>query len=184
VSGVHDLSRKDQLWREFERSVGGWLTGLDPEAVVRRNEFVIGLLSWVPRQIDVFVAGKVAGIPVTVVVECKRHTRPVGIGIVDQFVGKLLDVGADKGSLYSHSGYTAEAITRARNSRSPAVLTVQLGPSTNVDVAEPVDPLVNALRLPDSPEWAPRPILGVPSSLDLGPTDYAYFARTGCWPIR
>lgn len=34
-------------------------------------------------------------------VECKRYRRRVAIGDVDQFVGKLIDVGADQGILYS-----------------------------------------------------------------------------------
>jgi hypothetical protein len=102
------------------------LAALDPRAEVFHNRHVKGRLSGAMRQIDVLAVGSVAGVEVTLVVECKRYRRPVAIGDVDQFVGKLIDVGADRGILYSHSGFTGSAVARAMGAASPAVVPVVL----------------------------------------------------------
>lgn len=78
------------------------------------------------RQIDVLARGLVAGVEITLVVECKLYQRPVAIGDVDQFVGKLIDIGADRGILYSGSGFTGGAAARALGAVSPAVMPVVL----------------------------------------------------------
>jgi hypothetical protein len=41
--------------------------------------------------------GTVVGLEISVAAECKRYARAIGIGAVDQFVGKLLDLGAERG---------------------------------------------------------------------------------------
>lgn len=74
------------------------------------------------RQIDVLVIGSVTGVEMTLVVECKLYQRRVAIGDVDQFVGKLIDVGADRGILYSGSGFTGGAAARAMGAANPTVM--------------------------------------------------------------
>jgi hypothetical protein len=95
----------DPLWRRYELSVRKLLASVDPTASVRHNHHVPGRLSGSLRQVDVWVTGTVAGIDLNVAVECKRHRRAVDVSTVDQFVGKLLDIGADRGVLYSYSGF-------------------------------------------------------------------------------
>ncbi|MBW6432397.1 restriction endonuclease [Actinoplanes hulinensis] len=115
----------DVLWRRYEESVHDLLKQLDPGAKIVHNEKVRGRLSQTDRQIDVWVVGTVLEtIEVHVAIECKRYRRPVSIEVVDQFVGKLLDVGAGIGVLYSYSGFTNSAVARAEAATNPRVLTV------------------------------------------------------------
>ena len=117
---------KDLLWERFERQVHQLLAALDESAVVQHNQKVPGRLSMTQRQIDVWVRGHVVGLEITVAVECKRHNRVIDVGVLDQFVGKLLDIGADRGIIYSYSGFTDAAVMRAIGASNPSIMAVAL----------------------------------------------------------
>jgi len=121
-----DGGRQPKLWERYEASIHELIVALDPSAEVRRDQRVRGRLSQALRQIDVWAKGRVAGVELTVAVECKRYGRPVTIGEVDQFIGMLLDIGADRGVLYSYSGFSNAAVMRAQSARNPHVITVAL----------------------------------------------------------
>ncbi|WP_433530324.1 restriction endonuclease [Micromonospora sp. CA-263727] len=131
----------DRLWERYEQSVHKLLSTLDPSSSVTHNQRVPGRLSGVPRQVDVLACGEVVGVRVTVAVECKKHGRVVDVGVVDQFVGKLLDIGADRGIIYSYSGFTASAVTRAVSASHPSLMAVALH----------TPPLVQECRAPGYP---------------------------------
>ncbi len=67
------------------------------------------------REIDVLLSSQVAGYPVRVAVECKNEKQPVGIEEIDEFIGKLQDVGipTQQGIFVSASGYRSGAASRA-----------------------------------------------------------------------
>jgi len=67
---------------------------------------------------------------------------------VDQFIGKLLDIGADRGILYSYGGFTSSAVSRAMGSSNPHVSTVALK-SPDMTIAYKV----NAPGLPTDLLW-------------------------------
>ncbi|MFJ6950520.1 restriction endonuclease [Micromonospora aurantiaca (nom. illeg.)] len=108
------------------------LAAIDPNARIRHNVKVPGRLSRIKRQIDVWAIGRIAGMDMTVAVECKRLGRAVNVERVDQFIGKLLDIGADRGMLYSCSGFTPGARNRASCARNPAVLAVETEESESI----------------------------------------------------
>lgn len=107
-------------WEQFEKDVADFVRRLD-DSKSNHNQKVMGRISGTERQIDVYCTGKIAGTEVRIAIECKRYVRPLGIGGVDQFVGKLIDIAAEKGILYSYSGYTEPAKSRARNSTTPRI---------------------------------------------------------------
>ncbi|MDI5977981.1 restriction endonuclease [Amycolatopsis magusensis] len=113
-------------WQRYEISIHEMLSAFDPAAFVRHNTQIPGRFSQVPRQIDVWATGTVIGQQISVAVECKMQKRPVDVQIIDAFIGKLLDIGADRGVIYSYSGFSNGANMRAYAARSPAVLTVAL----------------------------------------------------------
>ncbi|MGK8525145.1 restriction endonuclease [Nocardia asteroides] len=115
-----------RLWRRYEEAVAILLSAMDQNANVVHDATVVGQLSGINRQIDVLAKGSVVGHEITVAVECKRHRRPVEIGVMDQFVGKLLDIGADRGVLYSYAGFTDSAVARAIGARNPFVMAIAL----------------------------------------------------------
>ncbi|WP_407655644.1 restriction endonuclease [Amycolatopsis rhabdoformis] len=123
---VPDSSDSDPLWQRYEVSVRELLSALDPDATVRHNAHVQGRLSQVARQIDVWAEGTVIGQRISVAVECKLRRRPADVQIIDAFIGKLLDIGADRGVIYSSSGFSDGANMRAYANRNPSVLPVEL----------------------------------------------------------
>jgi hypothetical protein len=84
---------------------------------VRRNHKLEGRRSGVQRQVDVWLEAEVGDNHiVTVAIECRRYAdRPVSIKDIDAFCGFLDDVGANKGVMISHSGYTDGAEKRAES---------------------------------------------------------------------
>src|SRR5438552_1694345 len=90
---------------------------------VTRNNKVNGRRSGVERQVDVWLVAEIGdNHVVTVAIECRRYSdRPVSIKDIDAFVGFLEDVGANKGVMISHSGYTDGAKKRAEGAGSGLV---------------------------------------------------------------
>jgi Restriction endonuclease len=108
-------------WKLFEQGVQDVLAKLDPAADVRHDTTVIGDLSGTPRQIDVLITGTIAGQSITIVAECKHYKRRLGIGAVDEFAGKLLDIAAERGILYALNGLTGPALGRAAGCKVPRI---------------------------------------------------------------
>jgi hypothetical protein len=81
---------------------------------VTRNHKLVGRHSGVRRQIDVWLSAEIGDKhTVTVAIECRRYNRPVAIKDIDAFCGFLDDVGANKGVIISHAGFTEGATKRA-----------------------------------------------------------------------
>jgi hypothetical protein len=119
-------------WRQYELDVTSELKKIDPRARVTHNAAVVGRYSSRSRQIDVLAEHETVGVTHLVVVECKRYTRKLGIGKVDEFVGKLIDVGAEMGVLYAYSGVTPSAQQRADGQKQPSVTVRDLAPDVAV----------------------------------------------------
>jgi Restriction endonuclease len=124
------LAKEDSpLWQKYEEQVAELVAALDSNAEVIHNKRVEAQLSKAIRQVDVWVRGKIIGQEIIIVVECKMASRPLAIDTVDAFVGKLLDLGADRGVLYSASGMTPNAVWRAQMAMNPSVIPVTLEPA-------------------------------------------------------
>jgi hypothetical protein len=123
--------RKDSspLWRTYEEQVAELVASLDSNSEVIHNKRVEARLSKAVRQVDVWVRGKIIGQEIIIAVECKFVSRRLTIGTVDEFVGKLLDLGADRGVLYSASGMTPNAVWRAMMATNPSIIPVTLEPA-------------------------------------------------------
>jgi hypothetical protein len=163
------MVKNDPLWRKYERAIEMLLSTMDPNAKVAHNAMVTGRLSGVSRQVDVLARGTVVGLEISVASECKRYTRTVGIGIVDQFIGKLLDLAAERGILYSYSGFSQAALHRAFGSSNPSVLLVTL--------ENPEDVAAGAYA-PDYSTTGPVDSLWAD---ELDTEDYLHFLQTGKW---
>jgi hypothetical protein len=103
-------------WKKLEIVIEGIQRFLAPGAEVRRNEKVRGRSGRL-RQLDVTISQRVGSIPLFIVLECKRYTRPVGIEKVEAFVTKLGDVDADVGVMISSSGFDQGALASAKENK-------------------------------------------------------------------
>lgn len=74
---------------------------------------VLGRYSGTPRQIDVAVYLRGDSHPRFVVDAKRKLTRPATVGVVDQFVGMLDDLGVNGGALVCPYGWTSSAAKRA-----------------------------------------------------------------------
>jgi hypothetical protein len=130
-------SRLDEpAWRLFEIEVAALLGSYDSVAQVEHDVTVSGA-SGVERQVDVMVTGEVGPARIRIAVECKRHKRPCDISVVDAFIGVCLDLGVDRGMLYSVSGFTSGAQARAKSARNPGIGIQELTPiAAQFDYAE------------------------------------------------
>ena len=174
IGGMVDKRRAaagDPPWKRYETSVKQMLAAIDPSATVLHNQRIPGQLSGIPRQVDVWAKGTLVGIEITVAVECKRHQRNVDVVTADQFIGKLLDIGADRGMLYSYSGFTNSATLRCNGAKNPSVIAIemdsfesQLGHAGVANYGGPVE--VEAVSIDDMDEH-----------------EFAQFLRSGEWPV-
>ena len=135
-------------WRLFEQQVARFLRAMDENAQVLWNQKVVGRLSGTPRQIDALITGTFAGEAVTFIAECKRYGSPLGIDLVDELVGKTLDVGADRGLLYSFKGYTAPARSRAKGAVNPKISVYRLPEDSAVDYESVI---IESIKFGDCP---------------------------------
>lgn len=95
-------------WRDFEKLVARIQEQLAPSSNVRHNEKMRGASGRL-RQLDVTIRQSIGLCRVLIVIECRKHKRPVGIEKVEAFVSKLRDIGSNQGVMISSSGFDAGA---------------------------------------------------------------------------
>ena len=118
-------------WRQFELDVAELTRQMGPDAapMVEHNQFLTGRISSRPRQVDVLVSGSIHGSRQTIAIECKSSRNPLQIADVDEFAGKLSDLGVDTGVLYAAGGYSAGAKARAAGASQPRIELRSLAPA-------------------------------------------------------
>jgi hypothetical protein len=122
----HEIATASEpQWRSYENQVARLMASFG-DAEVAHNVIVTGAVSGSSRQIDVLVKGNVAGRSISIAVECKRYKRPLGIGAIDEFVGKILDLRVDSGVLFCLNGFTEPARLRAKHALHPKIELIQL----------------------------------------------------------
>jgi hypothetical protein len=88
-----------------------------PGVTVQRNQFLppVGRRGR-KREIDVLITTVVVGYPVRMALECKNEARAIDSPSIEAFAAKLQDVGIapQHGIFISASGYTADAVERAK----------------------------------------------------------------------
>ncbi|MFE4628197.1 restriction endonuclease [Streptomyces mirabilis] len=96
--------------KNYERQVMRHLTEQDKDVVFELDIRIPALGTGDMRQIDVWLPRS------REIIECKHHARPVDVGVIDSLLGKIDDVGASSGQVFSHSGFTRAARARAAKS--------------------------------------------------------------------
>lgn len=107
---------EDPKWKRFEQLVAKVQKAFSPDAQVTLDDKITGKQSGIERQIDISVKRNIGQFKILIVIDCKDHKDPLDVKDVEEFIGLVDDVGANKGSLVSASGFSETAKTRAANS--------------------------------------------------------------------
>lgn len=102
------MAKAGDAYREI---VGTIMGVLDPDSAVKTEQWITGPDG--ERDMDVEVRGTLNGVPHFILVECKDHARPIGIGIVDAFESKIRDLKPERAIVFSNSGFTRDALKKA-----------------------------------------------------------------------
>ena len=100
-------------WLDFEKLIEAIFSQLQPHAVVKHNDHIVGK-SGVRRQIDVSIRARVAGQELLTIVSAKDWATRVDIGDLDGFAGMVEDVGANGGVMICRKGFTRGAKLAAK----------------------------------------------------------------------
>lgn len=103
-------------WKRFEQLVHKIQSALAPDSEVILDDRITGSITGVERQIDIAVKKSIGQFKILIVVDCKDYKNPVDVKGVEEFIGLVEDVKANKGALVSANGFTEAAKTRAVNS--------------------------------------------------------------------
>jgi hypothetical protein len=102
--------------RPYQQLVAEVARAFDPGAVVTEGEWISGPDGRL--DMDVAIRGHIKGQPILVVIECKdfdvRTTGKVGREFVDALDSKRHDLGASGAIMCSNSGFTADALRKAK----------------------------------------------------------------------
>jgi len=98
-------------WKTYQQQAAEFFTTIGLSAAV--EEPVQGIR--VKHKVDVFVTGKVHGLDLRWVVECKQWSSNVPKEKVLALLAIVQDIGADKGILLSEVGFQSGAIKAARS---------------------------------------------------------------------
>lgn len=102
--------------KDFEKAVEAFCRHLDPKADCQFDIRVPDRDTKTLRQVDGWITLRVMGghIPISMLVSCKDHARPIDIEGVEKCSAEMRSTGASHAILYSSSGFTAPAIEKGR----------------------------------------------------------------------
>jgi hypothetical protein len=127
----------DAAWKRYERQIAELIRDRASGPVtITTDAKITGLLSGVPRQIDILIEGNVSGItPARVALDCKCFSEKVDVKDVEAFLAMLEDVGVNMGMLVTTVGFTPAAKRRAAK------------------IAQEIVPLVDIVLLTEATQW-------------------------------
>jgi len=106
---------RDPKWKEFEIAVANFISALDPSAKVTHDAMIPDKDTGTLRQRDVWIETKVSNhFSLQILVSCKRYKSKLNQQHMDAFIGELQSSGAQKGVIYSYSGFTKPALEKAQ----------------------------------------------------------------------
>lgn len=91
------------------------VSGSDQEAQVTHDAMIPDKDTGTLRQRDIWIETKVSKLfSLKILVSCKRYKTKLNQQHIDAFIGELLSSGAQKGVIYSYSGFTKPALDKAK----------------------------------------------------------------------
>ena len=105
------MSPKYTSWQDYQEAVAVVFRNLGCKAEV--NKTLTGARG--PQNIDVYVAFQKFGYECRWIIECKLWSNPVAKDVVHTLYSKVQNVGADRGLIFSESGFQSGAPVAAQN---------------------------------------------------------------------
>lgn len=100
-------------WKQYEKEIAEYFREEYPDARITADARLRGKSSNIERQIDLLIEQQVIDLPFKVVVDTKYRRNKIDVKDVEEFLGLVRDVGANKGILISTGGFTTAAFRRA-----------------------------------------------------------------------
>jgi len=113
-----------KAWEDYERQIHNWLKHNYPNFDIRHNVKVVGKKTGVPRQIDIQIKARIAGFEISIIIDAKFHKKNIDVKDVEEFIGMMSDVGANKGIMITPHNYSTAALNRAQNDDSDIELDI------------------------------------------------------------
>jgi hypothetical protein len=101
-------------WKKFEELAAEIQGQLSPGATVTVNDRILGKITGIERDVDISVRQAVGQYNVLIAIECKDFGRKADVKCVEEFIGLVSDIGANKAAIVSAKGFTETAKTRAK----------------------------------------------------------------------
>jgi hypothetical protein len=96
-------------WQDFEKLIYNIYKQLEPLANVKHNDFILGVESNIPRQIDISIRNKIANHELLIIIQAKKLKKRADINVLGEFDSVIRDVRASKGVLVCNAGFTKSA---------------------------------------------------------------------------
>ena len=108
--------KKIPKWKEYEIAVKTFLSALgDKNCKIVHNVICTDKHTNTSRQRDVLIETLVCNLfPIKILVSCKRYKKPLNISDIDHFNGEFISSAAQKGVIYSYSGFNDNALEKAK----------------------------------------------------------------------
>lgn len=100
-------------WKKYEIEILKYFQQTYPETTITFDKKIVGKISKVKRQIDIYIEGYIAGYEIKIVVDCKFFSKNIDVREVGTFCSLVEDVDAHQGVLITKKGYTSGAINMA-----------------------------------------------------------------------
>ncbi|MBE2225833.1 MAG: restriction endonuclease [Ignavibacteria bacterium] len=102
-------------WKDYEHFIYNRFRRIYSGAEIQYDVKIKGIRSFASRQIDILVNINELGTKLVIVIDCKYFNKKIDVKQIDEFIGFLQDVKANKGILITNKGYTKAADNRAKN---------------------------------------------------------------------
>ena len=96
-------------WLRFEKLVAKVQKELAPNAVITHDDHIKGHDSEKPRQIDITVKQNIGQYEILIAIDCKDYKVPVDVKDIEEFIGLIKDIRANKGVMVAANGFTDTA---------------------------------------------------------------------------
>lgn len=101
-------------WKKFEELVAKIQGEFSPKAIVTLNDRIEGKITQTKRQVDISIRQNIGQYDILIAIDCKDLSIPVDVKGVEEVIGLIQDIGANKGAIVSANGFTSTAITRGK----------------------------------------------------------------------